>query len=147
MICGQSEQALAIDINRIRAVKPFYVAWVPARTIELAHELEEIRYSLWLPDSAVESKRRKGLVTATELIDHRLLIATIRHSDVTEFARLATSRSRRLASPRGQQLRLRVDECSGEEYRRRNDALERDGKRRRPGSHPNSEVSGHLSPT
>jgi hypothetical protein len=129
VLFGRGGETVAMAVDRVLARTPFCVAWLTVDRTELAQDLAGSGWTLWQPDSPVEARKRAGVVGADQLPVHRVLVATLRHDDIAEFARLTTARAVHLAG-RSTDLVVRADECSGEEYRRRSDVLEAVVRRR-----------------
>jgi len=123
IVCRRDGRERRIDVERVLTRKPACIAWLIVDTTEFASRLECTGWTLWRPDWPVESRKRKGVVGADQLPIHRVLVATLRGHEIPEFARLATRRCLQIADSETC-LAVRADQCAGEEYRRRNDALE-----------------------
>lgn len=132
VLCRDGSE-LAVSVDRVLGRRPFCVAWLVVENDALARQLGTAGWTLWRPDASVESRKRQGVVGADQLPAHGALVATLRHQDVAEFARLASVRCRLIAD-RATPIAVRADQCTGEEYRRRSEALEVEHRAQRSAS-------------
>ncbi len=113
-----SDPSWTSRVDRVLDSKPFCVAWRVVNTLDDAMLARRVGWSLWRPDRELEIKRWRGLTEPDEIAEVGYLIATIRHSDLRGFAKqvVAAAQVERIGAD---VVRVRSDECSGAEYRRR----------------------------
>lgn len=131
-------------VDRVLDSKPFFVAWRVVDSVDDAVSVRRAGWWLWRPDRELEVKRWRGLTEPDEIAEVGYLIATIRHSDLRVFAKqvVAAARVERIGAD---VVRVRSDECSGAEYRRRMAVLgliERRGHRQ--SSNDGRPILGHC---
>jgi hypothetical protein len=108
-------------VDRILDAGGFCVAWTVVLTPDHAARLDSAGWTLWRPDRPVETKKKRGRVSAADFSTYRALVATVRSTTIPSLAAAVCDTLRTDHDPA--HVVIRSQECSPAEHRRRMDAL------------------------
>lgn len=105
-------------IDRVLDSASFCVAWRIVTTIDEAESARRAGWGLWRPDRELEINRWRGRTEPCHVDETGYLVVTLRHTDIRQFADRLVEGAR-AASVQVDAVRVRSDECSGDEHLRR----------------------------